>query len=375
MTLYEELGVPPDATPDAIREAYRNAARLLHPDAQTNPVLKESAEVQMKRINHLYEVLSDPQRRRGYDHELARLHEPRETIVVEAPLPRHSSHPDNRGTIAWLAATAICAAFVVWLATRESPAPVTYPHAFSQSSAGAIAGASMMSPLAKAPAGTPPDARVERQRADEVVQLRAELAAANEDRARLMKLVAAMEADRRIAPAPQIPRQIPAPQITTGLAPPSLTPTAPAEVAIPVASPRIEPPAPAARSTSAAEHQPRLAGSWAYHHPQKDKITGALFPPEFIETVISEENGLIRGQYHARFKVGKAKISPDVDFRFEGRISGTSGRFAWFGTGGAKGEVRVRLVSDTALEVVWAASSLGSSMGLASGTAVLDRKN
>ena len=66
MTFYEELGVPPDASVDAIREAYRNVARLLHPDAQTNPVLKESAEVQMKRINQVYETLAEPERRRRY---------------------------------------------------------------------------------------------------------------------------------------------------------------------------------------------------------------------------------------------------------------------------------------------------------------------
>ena len=42
MNFYEELGVPPDAPLAAIRDAYRNVARLLHPDAQTDPVLKES---------------------------------------------------------------------------------------------------------------------------------------------------------------------------------------------------------------------------------------------------------------------------------------------------------------------------------------------
>src|SRR5579864_7918425 len=112
MTLYEELGVSSDAPLDTIREAYRNVARLLHPDAQTNPVLKESAEVQMKRINHLYEVLSDPERRRRYDHELAGLLDRPETIIIHGPRRPDRFQAGNRGTMVWLAATAICAGFI-----------------------------------------------------------------------------------------------------------------------------------------------------------------------------------------------------------------------------------------------------------------------
>jgi curved DNA-binding protein len=63
-TLYEVLGVPKDAKPDAIRSAYRKLARKHHPDV--NPGDKK-AEERFKKIATAYEVLSDEKRRTAYD--------------------------------------------------------------------------------------------------------------------------------------------------------------------------------------------------------------------------------------------------------------------------------------------------------------------
>jgi DnaJ-class molecular chaperone len=63
-TLYEVLGVPKDAKPDAIRGAYRKLARKHHPDV--NPGDKK-AEERFKQIATAYEVLSDEKRRAAYD--------------------------------------------------------------------------------------------------------------------------------------------------------------------------------------------------------------------------------------------------------------------------------------------------------------------
>ncbi|WP_119072507.1 VWA domain-containing protein [Aggregatilinea lenta] len=61
--LYAILGIPPEATQDDIREAYRVAARRFHPDANHN----EGAEHVFRDIATAYEVLGNPIERTGYD--------------------------------------------------------------------------------------------------------------------------------------------------------------------------------------------------------------------------------------------------------------------------------------------------------------------
>lgn len=60
---YQVLGVPRDATPDAIKKAFRKLARQYHPDINKDP----AAEAKFKEINEAYEVLSDPAKRSRYD--------------------------------------------------------------------------------------------------------------------------------------------------------------------------------------------------------------------------------------------------------------------------------------------------------------------
>jgi curved DNA-binding protein len=65
---YEVLGVPRDASADAIKKAFRQLARKYHPDVSKAP----DAEARMKEINEANAVLSDPERRAAYDQLLAR---------------------------------------------------------------------------------------------------------------------------------------------------------------------------------------------------------------------------------------------------------------------------------------------------------------
>lgn len=66
---YEQLGVPPTATQEEIRSAFRRLARLFHPDVASD---KLEAEEKFKIINEAYEVLGDPEKRRKYDAYQAR---------------------------------------------------------------------------------------------------------------------------------------------------------------------------------------------------------------------------------------------------------------------------------------------------------------
>jgi curved DNA-binding protein len=63
---YEVLGVPRGADPGAIKKAYRRLALKWHPDRHGDEG-RAAAEVQFKRLNEAYEVLSDPEKRARYD--------------------------------------------------------------------------------------------------------------------------------------------------------------------------------------------------------------------------------------------------------------------------------------------------------------------
>ncbi|HEY9635418.1 MAG TPA: DnaJ domain-containing protein [Coleofasciculaceae cyanobacterium] len=63
---YKLLDVNPEATLAEIKQAYRRLAKLFHPDSQ-----RETADPdKIIQLNAAYEVLSDPIRRRSYDHQL-----------------------------------------------------------------------------------------------------------------------------------------------------------------------------------------------------------------------------------------------------------------------------------------------------------------
>lgn len=71
---YEKLGVPPGATPEAIKLAYRKKAAQYHPDKNT----ADDAALRFREIQDAYEALSDPARRQAFD-------EYRQRSLIEDP--------------------------------------------------------------------------------------------------------------------------------------------------------------------------------------------------------------------------------------------------------------------------------------------------
>lgn len=60
---YELLGVKRNASQEEIKKAYRKKAMKYHPDKNDDP----SAEEMFKKINHAYEILSNPKKKEIYD--------------------------------------------------------------------------------------------------------------------------------------------------------------------------------------------------------------------------------------------------------------------------------------------------------------------
>jgi curved DNA-binding protein CbpA len=120
ITFYEELGVPANASSEAIRDAFRLYVRLLHPDHQTDPQLKEIAEIQMRKFNRIYAVLSDPESRQHYDEILDEDYSP--PIILTSPAKK-LTHLAAR--LAWVAAIIISAGLLLWLASDNTPAALS----------------------------------------------------------------------------------------------------------------------------------------------------------------------------------------------------------------------------------------------------------
>jgi curved DNA-binding protein len=62
---YQTLGISRDASTADVKKAFRKLARVHHPDVAKD---KKSAEEKFKAINEANEVLSDPAKRKKYDH-------------------------------------------------------------------------------------------------------------------------------------------------------------------------------------------------------------------------------------------------------------------------------------------------------------------
>ena len=68
-THYQRLGVRPQATPEELRQAFRRRSKQLHPDTAVLPAAEATRA--FTDLQEAYAILSDPDRRRVYDHQLS----------------------------------------------------------------------------------------------------------------------------------------------------------------------------------------------------------------------------------------------------------------------------------------------------------------
>ena len=88
-TFYDELGVPRDANAAAIKHAFKEIAKVYHPDK--NPDKQEWAHEQMSRFNFIVETLLNPDTRREYDDLVQKY----ESAPPQPARPRRRPHQEN----------------------------------------------------------------------------------------------------------------------------------------------------------------------------------------------------------------------------------------------------------------------------------------
>src|SRR5262245_66679302 len=89
-TFYDELGVPRDADAAAIKHAFKEIAKVYHPD-KNPPEKQEWAHEQMSRLNFILETLLNPATRREYD-DLVKAYEEMPPVMAR---PRRRAHEQN----------------------------------------------------------------------------------------------------------------------------------------------------------------------------------------------------------------------------------------------------------------------------------------
>jgi curved DNA-binding protein CbpA len=86
---YQRLGLPPFASPEEVRQAFRRLSKQLHPDTALLPAAE--AHRAFRELQEAYAVLSDPDTRRAYDRQLAMA--PVATLPIPNLTPTSSSAP------------------------------------------------------------------------------------------------------------------------------------------------------------------------------------------------------------------------------------------------------------------------------------------
>lgn len=384
MNYYEELGVRRSASIAEIRQAYKALVRVLHPDQQQEENLRRLSELQLRRLNDMLQVLSDPLQRRQYDLSLDGLL----PVRMQPELPQKVSLPELRGVwlhfkagaFVWMLIAAIAIGTgIFWMRSpepaysesmrlsKEKPVePVrkaSPPAEISDKSHLVQEPAESAATVSRDPMGTPSkeSSNPDRSGRAENLQQRASVVPTADvpTPGYYEQEVALATARNDKAPASPVK-----PNLESAASP------------ITVLSTVVEPvePLPGLSPAIPRKHEYSMSGKWLYVARQDDTKKG-LYPPEYIEMRVTRSAGLLKGRYHALYKINDRPLSSEVNFQFEGRQAVPVAVLPWFSSNGSRGELRLKRISDDSLEVNWITTTFGNTNALASGTAVLYRSD
>lgn len=382
MDYYEELGVPRSASQDDIRRAWKRLARLCHPDLQTDPEMRETAEVQMRRLNHVLSILTQPWERAQYD---LLLHSEQSGAAHwdERPVRRNPARElfrFDRKAAVWLACGTLIAgvlAVIVLASLRDQSTTdraAGTDVAVARASSLPDATASLESRIDQLRKRYPPPAEPSHARTKSSVE--EEPVPAEIPPVRGKPAAPAASPPGTVVPAPaRVENRTPEPKQSPVAAPPVVRSTPLPEL------PRTLPPLPpssAAPPPESARPVPPAAGLeglWRYSPARQIAQKPGLYSADHVEVGVSEESGVLYGYYTAHYLVPEGSVSPDVAFKFSGASGGGAATGTWSGVNGNRGEIRLRVLSNNALEVVWVTTHMEHANSLASGKVTLFRAN
>jgi curved DNA-binding protein CbpA len=360
VNFYDELGVARSASTDEIRQAYKTLARLVHPDQCADEKLRSLAEIQMKRLNQIVALLADPEERRRYDAALEA--KPLVPIPEPAHRPQHVLIWEKaRAAWVWVLAAGIGVAGLMFFLPRDAGNQTVLPP--SEEPRGQTSRSPKPTAQPRVKADPQPAGESEAALLAELRATRRELEQLRQEQAREPGPDRQTATRRGPAPSKPAPAKVAAQM------------TEPSYVVPPTTQRVLPPPEPPAYEVRAPK-QPvhRFEGHWFYVRGSQQPKTNGLYPPEYIELRLTEDSGTLRGRYQARYHVPDQAISPEVAFEFEGPSNAPSVQLPWKGPGRAAGDVTLKLVSDTSIEVSWRANRLSDQLGLTAGKAILVRE-
>jgi hypothetical protein len=398
MNYYEELRLSPSATVQEIRHAYKLLAQLVHPDRQGHEPVRHMAERQMLRLNEMLATLTNEQTRREYDASLAaaasltlagsdgttpasfRMSRPTRGPVPWwrdplRPRPQADSSLDRLpGWVQpiverwfWISLTLAMVCVGAWYAAQMR----------SES-----AGSRPLSLVQDAKRPLPDEPQLQRQNSrtggGATVRKPPQSTSRRAGRSNAVESPAKVTAGQALAQRPAQTPSFQSPPPETGpqealRGPPSASSTE-----------TVQPPPSyvAAGSFStvstvsiAPTQSSSLAGNWLYVPDPTEKLPPGAYPATYVELMLAEERGRLRGTYRAQYQVLDRAVSQEVSFQVQGDTpAGTSANFQWTSADGARGDFEIAMTGPNAIKVTWWATRLGRNAALASGMAKLIRQ-
>ena len=374
MNYYEELGLDPGATSDEIKRAYKRLTRLLHPDHQQDPELRDMAERQMRRLNDIQETLTDPAKRAAYDQTLAG------PPIVLRTAPRTGSTIHVRVTSS-LADYILSGSFIrsgwTWVGILVCSIVIVaawFPSGFVQPDGDSRQPLSALSatpePLPQPVNPGLPQVSPETPRTSGVPSGRpiVQMGSPSRPGATAVPNSSSINRTGLTAPAPGIVKPVSPAASEPGPATKPVEPRAAvqnSDVSVPKLSQGLG-------SVGSLSDGNSVTGSWLYSRNPDEKIDPKQYPADYIELKLTDNGGKLRGSYKATYLVLDRAISPRVAFLFEGDPKGVE--FSWQGNGGAEGKIRLIRKSTHSMEINWFATQMGTELGLGSGSAILYRR-